>query len=152
MDNPKSPRAKVEVAFADYVQRAALPALAGLGHYPSNTTEKKRFPCCIYYCEEAMEITPESGVFQGGLFVYVATQADDETAAVHDERLAAVGDLLRDSTAMKTAVNAGSPVVRAVTGFHLHGYFEARARDDMKGRLFGESIFYEVAWAVRDKN
>jgi hypothetical protein len=154
----RSLKAKVELAFTDYLKRRAQlagGAIAGLHFYPEPETEdgkppKKKLPCLVAFVDEAEQIV-DDGPYQADLFLYLMTQADDESADIHDERLWWVQNELKDSGAVKAALNyVGDPDNRAVKEFFLYGYHEARVKDDRAGRHFGEHLFYRVACADRD--
>jgi len=152
---PKSPKNKLEVAFAAYLKSLAddrTHPLSGLNFYASQSKAKKQLPAVILFCEEAEEITPESKVYEGDLFAYLLTQKDDESSAVHDERLHEIQDSLSDLETVKGALNfPGTTGERPVPDFHIYGYFESKAKADGKDRHFGEAVRYRVTWAGFDR-
>lgn len=155
MEQPKSPKNKLETALARYLQSLATDAmhpLTGLHFYPSQSKAKKVLPAVILFCEESEEISPGEKVYEGDLFVYMLTQKDDESAAVHDERLYEVQESLAASAAVKLALNfPGLDGDRAVSEFHVFGYFESKARSEAKDRHFGEALCYRVTWGGFDR-
>lgn len=126
--------------------------LWGLNFYASQSKEKKSLPAVILFCEEAEELETGCGVREGDLYAYMLTQKDDETVAVHDERLVAVGSALSDIEPVKQALNyPGALQPRPVNDFHLYGFYENRAKKEDKERHFGEAIRYRVTWATFDR-
>lgn len=152
---PKSPKNKLEIAFATYLEIIARDTgnpLNGLHFYASQSKAKKQLPAVVLFCEEDEEITPGADVYEGDLFAYVLTQKDDESSEVHDERLYEVREVLSEIEEVKAALNfPGTLSPRSVPCFHIYGYFESKAKQDGKDRHFGEALRYRVTWAGFDR-
>ncbi len=166
---PNSPKNKLETAIANYLNALAQGTGSGsplyrLTFYPAQSSAERTLPACIVYCEEATETAVNSNVYRGRWFVYPWTQKDDDnnpTSAtptgappaqtpapevVHDERLSAIQEALRDSAPVMAAVNYGSST-RTVPSFHLYGFYEAHDQHADRVRAFGDALCYEGGFA-----
>lgn len=147
---------KVERAFKDYLSQVA--ELSGLEMTTGHDAEVKGFPLLICHCQRATECDGlvNSQEYDAELVVQLITQVDDEALLPQsDERLADIVRAMRDTDAIKAALNYpgdGEPDGRAATVFHLVTIEPVDEDDRVEGRHFVDTLQYHVVCADFDQD
>jgi hypothetical protein len=113
------------------------------GSYPvvkSFTATGYALPMIMVKAGRFREIEPQTDVYEGDLSVSVLTQVDDtpDPVGTHDATVAAVYDLMRDSTSLFSAVN------QPTGSFHLFGMFNAGYDQDRVDRALVSILDYKI--------
>ena len=123
---------KCELAFISFLTAPAQKDSAALasirGWFPLSGNDIKTYPRGIAETKSCTERPRMAGrgVYDVDFSLHIVSNADDDTAQVHEARIGAVIAQLNNTRAVKLALNAplnGQPDTRTVRDFNLYGIF-----------------------------
>jgi hypothetical protein len=128
MPNFDPPARKAELAFISWLQanQPTTPPLATLTWFPLAANNIKLYPRGIAECKSCTERPrfPGRGIYDASLSLWIVSDADLDTAEVHEARTGAVIALLNNRSPVKAFLNVPltGPDTRTVQDFNVFDY------------------------------